>query len=63
MTTEQAKTHDCEACGFRARAEEKPRSLIGIAWRLHTYVCPGWRSYQRTRAHAPQEQGQQRDAS
>lgn len=37
----------CEACTMRKKAEENPRSFIGILWRLHTYVCPGWRAYQR----------------
>lgn len=40
----------CEDCAIRKKAEAKPRSLLGIFWKLHTYVCPGWRSYQRTLA-------------
>ena len=50
--------HGCATCGFRERAEEKPRSLLGILWRLHTYVCPGWKSYQRALAQQASSQGQ-----
>jgi hypothetical protein len=37
----------CATCKLRAKAEAKPRSLVGIIWRLHTYICPGWKAYQR----------------
>lgn len=37
----------CVDCALRKKAEEKPRSFLAILWKLHTYVCPGWRSYQR----------------
>ena len=40
----------CEVCAIRKKAEEKPRSLIGIVWKLHTYICPGWKAYQRSLA-------------
>ncbi len=40
--------HRCETCPFRKKAEARPRSLIGIVWKLHTYVCPGWKAYQRS---------------
>jgi hypothetical protein len=35
----------CHTCGFRARAEAKPRSLIARFWRWHTGWCPGWKAY------------------
>ena len=38
----------CETCSLRKKAEARPRSLIGILWKLHTYVCPGWKAYQRS---------------
>lgn len=41
----------CEECKFRKKAEEKPRSFIGIIWRLHTLICPGWKAYQRELAN------------
>ena len=44
----EERKHRCETCPLRRKAEAKPRSLIGILWRLHTYVCPGWRAYQRS---------------
>jgi hypothetical protein len=37
----------CVDCALRKKAEEKPRSFLAILWKLHTYVCPGWKSYQR----------------
>ena len=37
----------CHSCALRARAEKKPRSLIGIFWRWHTRWCPGWKAYVR----------------
>ena len=36
---------NCHTCGFRARAEQKPRSLIARLWRWHTGWCPGWKAY------------------
>ena len=35
----------CHVCGLRARAEEKPKSLISRLWRWHTNWCPGWKAY------------------
>jgi hypothetical protein len=35
----------CQTCGLRARAEEKPNSLISRVWRWHTKWCPGWKAY------------------
>lgn len=40
-------SHRCEDCKFRRKAEEKPNSFMGILWRLHTKICPGWRAYQK----------------
>jgi hypothetical protein len=42
--------HSCEDCALRRRAEARPRSFLGILWKLHTYVCPGWRRYRRATA-------------
>ena len=36
----------CASCALRAKAEEKPKSLIGLFWRWHTTWCPGWKAYQ-----------------
>lgn len=38
---------NCAECGFRRRAEAKPRSLLAMLWRWHTKWCPGWKAYQR----------------
>ncbi len=35
----------CHTCGLRARAEEKPKSLIARFWRWHTKWCPAWKAY------------------
>ena len=37
---------NCENCGMRRRAEQKPESLISKIWRWHTRWCPGWKAYQ-----------------
>ena len=45
---EQVKIESgCHTCGFRARAERKPKSLIARLWRWHTGWCPGWKAYVR----------------
>jgi hypothetical protein len=46
--TDPSKRHRCEDCPVRKKAEARPRSLIGIVWKLHTYICPGWKAYQRS---------------
>ena len=43
-------TSNCEECAIRRTAEERPRSLVGWLWRIHTHVCPGWKAYQRSLA-------------
>ena len=40
-----AKKHNCESCGFRAKYDNKPKSLLGRLWRWHAGWCPGWKSY------------------
>jgi hypothetical protein len=44
----EEKKHNCPECALRKRAEENPRSFLGVLWKLHTYVCPGWKAYQRS---------------
>ncbi len=39
---------NCERCGFRAKYDSNPRSLLGRIWRWHTNWCPGWNSYMRS---------------
>ena len=46
----EKETMRCEECPIRKKAEARPRSLIGIVWKLHTYICPGWKAYQRSLA-------------
>ena len=40
-----AEKHSCEGCGFRARYEKNPKSLLGRVWRWHAGWCPGFRKY------------------
>lgn len=44
----------CDVCAVRHLASEKPHSLVGSMWRLHTRVCPMWNSYREvTGAESP----------
>jgi hypothetical protein len=36
---------NCGNCGFRARYDKNPRSLLGRLWRWHAGWCPGWKNY------------------
>jgi len=38
----------CENCGFRARYDSNPKSLLGRLWRWHAMWCPGWKKYMRS---------------
>jgi hypothetical protein len=35
----------CANCGFRARYDKNPKSLLGRFWRWHINFCPGWKGY------------------
>jgi len=37
--------HNCEDCGFRAKYDKNPKSLLGRLWRWHAGWCPGWKKY------------------
>lgn len=39
------KKHRCDKCGFRAKYDANPQSLLGRLWRWHTGWCPGWKRY------------------
>ncbi len=39
---------NCERCGFRAKYDSNPGSLLGRIWRWHTNWCPGWNAYMRS---------------
>jgi hypothetical protein len=48
MTHEEIQiASNCHTCPLRARAEQKPRSLLARLWRWHTGWCPGWKAYVR----------------
>lgn len=36
---------NCANCGFRAKYDRNPKSLLGRIWRWHANWCPGWKSY------------------
>ncbi len=40
--------HNCEKCGFRAKYDHNPKSLLGRIWRWHAGWCPGWKAYMRS---------------
>ncbi len=56
MATEKAP--GCEQCKLRAHAERKPNSFLAWLWRLHTKICPGWKSYQKWLAEREQQAAQ-----
>ena len=43
----------CETCDLRRKTEARPRSLVGILWKVHTWFCPGWKAYRRSLAESP----------
>lgn len=42
----QPQEVNCENCPLRAKAEARPKSLMGRLWKWHTTWCPGWKAYQ-----------------
>jgi hypothetical protein len=38
----------CAKCGFRARYDRNPKSILGRIWRWHAGWCPGWKSYMKS---------------
>jgi hypothetical protein len=36
---------NCANCGFRAKYDNNPKSLLGRIWRWHASWCPGWKAY------------------
>ena len=40
-----SKPQGCETCGFRAKYDANPKSLLGRLWRWHAGWCPGWKQY------------------
>jgi hypothetical protein len=39
---------NCEKCGFRARYDRNPGSILGRLWKWHAAWCPGWKAYMRS---------------
>lgn len=40
-----AEKSGCDTCGFRAKYDKNPKSLLGRLWRWHAGWCPGWKQY------------------
>ena len=40
--------HNCEECGFRAKYDKNPKSILGRLWRWHAGWCSGWKKYMRS---------------
>ncbi len=40
-----ADSSDCASCGFRAKYDANPTSVLGRFWRWHANWCPGWKDY------------------
>jgi len=36
---------NCANCTFRAKYDNKPKSILGRLWRWHVNWCPGWKAY------------------
>lgn len=41
-------TPGCATCGFRAKYDKNPKSLLGRLWRWHAGWCPGWKMYMKS---------------
>ncbi len=47
---------NCGSCGFRAKYDNNPKSLLGRLWRWHAGWCPGWKKYMNS---LPQDERQE----
>jgi len=36
---------NCADCGWRAKYDKKPKSILGRIWKWHIKWCPGWKSW------------------
>lgn len=39
---------NCEKCGFRAKYDNNPNSVLGRIWKWHAGWCPGWKKYMKS---------------
>lgn len=53
-TPTMEKSHGCETCPLRQKAEANPKSFTARLWRWHTRWCPGWKAYQASLAEQAQ---------
>lgn len=47
---------NCANCGWRAKYDENPKSVLGRLWRWHINFCPGWKGYFTSLSEAEKEQ-------
>ena len=40
--------HNCKNCSFRAKYDNKPKSILGRIWIWHAGWCPGWNKYMKS---------------
>ena len=52
----KASEMGCATCGLRERAEKNPKGILSRIWKWHTYICPGWKAYQKALAAEQQQQ-------
>jgi hypothetical protein len=45
MEVQPVAEQSCANCRFRAKYDNKPKSLLGRLWHWHAGWCPGFRSY------------------
>lgn len=50
LVADATPKHRCESCPWRQKYIDNPKSFSGRLWRWHTYICPGWKAYQRSLA-------------
>jgi hypothetical protein len=36
---------NCADCGWRAKYDAKPKSILSRIWKWHIKWCPGWKSW------------------
>jgi hypothetical protein len=45
---ENVSESGCATCAWRAKYDEKPKSIMGRLWRWHANFCPGWKQYMKS---------------
>jgi hypothetical protein len=48
MTEATMSEPGCANCAWRAKYDQKPKSLLGRLWRFHANFCPGWKTFMKS---------------